>query len=137
MTRALVIVAIAGGLLRGLVLFGAGETISHVARLDLSNAPAFEAELGAESPSLGYKSEYFSVFFLDVWTGGAELVLYDEVDDQRYLPLSRAQVEELTGREASSFSPPFLYQVPLGWIVYGGLFIGAVVVTWVRFRKLP
>jgi hypothetical protein len=110
--------------------------VSHVADADLSGDPELAAALGFDEPAIGYKYEYFSLFFLDLWTGGGALVLYDRSDD-RYAPLSDEVLLELTGRTPESFGKPLLYRVPLGWVVIGVALIALGVTTWRRMRELP
>lgn len=121
---------------RGFIVMGAGETISHYADADLSGDPELAAELAFDEPAIGYKYEYFSVFFLDLWTGEGELVLYDQSGD-RYVPLNDRVLHELTGRTADSFGKPLLYRIPLGWAVIGVLLIAFGVATWRGMRELP
>lgn len=115
---------------------GAGETISHVVDADLSSDPELAATLGFDAPAIGYKYEYFSLFFIDFWTGGGVLVLYDQSGD-RYVPLRDDLCQQLTGRSPDSFGSPFLYKVPLGWIVLGVLAAMVGVSMWRRMRELP
>lgn len=121
---------------RGVLIWGGGETVSHVADADFSGDPELAAALAFDEPAIGYKYEYFSLFFLDLWTGGGELVLYDQSDD-RYAPLSDEVLLELTGRTPDSFGKPLLYRVPLGWVVIGVALIALGVTTWRRMRELP
>lgn len=122
-------------LLRIPVIFGAGETISHVVDADMSGDPELRAELGFESPAIGYKYEYFSMFLLDLWTGAGQVVLYDQESDI-YVPMDDEAMLALTGRRTDSISVPFAYRVPLGWIALTvlGIFGGAG--WWLRMREL-
>lgn len=124
-------------LLRGFVIFGGGETIGHVADLDLSEVPELDLALAAEEPALGWKYEHFSIFFLDLWTGSGTFVLYDRAADDAYVPLDDDEVRTITGREPSSLGKPLLYHVPLGWVVLGVLLCGFGVVWWRNARELP
>ena len=122
-------------LLRGVLVFGGGSTVAHIAEADMSGDPALQAELHFAEPALGYEYEYFSMFFLDVWTGDGHVVLYDRSSD-RFVPLTEDTMQALTGRSLDSIDPPFLYRVPLGWIVYG-LFGLGILGGWVaRFRQV-
>lgn len=121
---------------RGVLIFGAGDTISHYADANLDGDPELEAALGFEDPAIGYRYEYFSLFFLDLWTGEGELVLYDQATD-RYVRLSDEVALDLTGRSAESFGEPFLYRFPLGWLRIGAVLVGAGVSTWRAMRELP
>lgn len=120
--------------LRGFVIFGGGETIAHYAAADLSGDPELAAEVAFDDPALGYKYEYFSLFFLDLWTGGGEIVLYDQSSD-RYVPLSDQSLLELTGRTPDSFGTPFLYRVPLGWLLLAIALALIGITTWRRMRR--
>ena len=87
------------------------------AGLDLAE---LRAELGFAEPAIGYKYEYFSLFFLDVWTGDGEVVLYDQ-QDERHVVLDEEAMQALTGQSLDSIDPPLLYTVPLGCGIYGFL----------------
>lgn len=121
---------------RGVIIWGAGETVSHLADADLSSDPELAAELQFDEPAIGYKYEYFSLFFLDLWTGGGQLVLYDQSSD-RHVPLRDDVLLELTGRTPDSFGKPLLYRIPLGWVVIGVVLIAFAFTTWRRMRELP
>ncbi|HEY8432585.1 MAG TPA: hypothetical protein VIL20_29645 [Sandaracinaceae bacterium] len=114
---------------------GAGETISHLADA-LSGDPELAASSGFADPAIGYEYEYFSLFFLDLWTAGGQLVLHDEASD-RYVPFEDEVLRELTGRTADPLGVPFLHRAPLGWIVIGLVLAVAGVTTWRRMRNLP
>ena len=126
------------GLARGgcLVVFGYGETVSHIADADLSGDPELEAELSLAEPGIGFRYEYFSILFLDFWTGNGAVVLYDQADDS-YYPLSPEQLRALTGRGPDELSAPLLYTTPLGWIVLGALGVVLALRTWLDFRQVP
>ncbi|MEQ9078565.1 MAG: hypothetical protein RLP09_32165 [Sandaracinaceae bacterium] len=119
-----------------LFVMGYGETISHIADADLSGDPELEAELSLDDSALGFRYEYVSFFFLDVWTGGGGVVLYDQSADD-YYALSPEQLRELTGRGPDDYSKPLLYRIPLGWIVFGGLGLVFAAGTWLKMRELP
>lgn len=121
---------------RGLVIVGAGDTIGHLVDADLSGDPELAASLDFDEPAIGYRYEYVSFFFLDVWTGSGQIVLFDQASD-RYVPLNDAQVEDLTGRTADSFGKPFLYRVPLGLVVIAAIVGFGAFVMWRQWRALP
>ena len=79
----------------GVILITHGDTISHIGEV----APEFR------SPKLpqrvGFKSSYFGVFWIDLWTWGGEFCAYE---GDRYQPISRAEAARLIGmpRRAAS-----------------------------------
>lgn len=116
----------------GAVIWGAGETISH--RADL--ADGLKAELSEESglanPAIGFKYEYFSIFFLDLWTGEGEYVLYE---GDRYFPLTEAHLTSI-GTSSDELGKPFLFYVPLGLVAVVLLLGGFGWRTWLAWREL-
>lgn len=113
---------------RGFVLIGTGDTIAR--RADLSDDLVVEAqeEFGYAEPVIGYRYEYFSVFFLDLATFEGEYVIFEE-DGDSYVPLTEEDLVSL-GTSADELGKPFFYHVPYGWpilLVLGGLWIFAKV----------
>ncbi len=105
---------------RSFAIWGAGSTISHRAEFAAGLHEQLALESGFENPQIGFKYEYFSLFFLDLWTGEGEYVLYE---GDRYFPLSEEQLATL-GTSADELGKPFMYRVPLGWIPLVILLIG-------------
>ena len=115
------------------MLLGAGETISHRADLTSEGEAMVEEETGLAGAAVGFKYEYFSVFFLDLWTGKGEVVFYD---DTRYVVPSDEWLRAVTGMTADDFGKPIPYRVPLGWIVLVVVIAGGVLYTWRGMREL-
>lgn len=113
---------------RGFVLIGSGDTISRRAALGDDLVAEAQQEFGFAEPALGYRYEYFSVFFLDLATFEGEYVLFDEEGDS-YVPLTEDDLLDL-GTSADELGKPFFYYVPYGWpilLLLGGLWIYAKV----------
>jgi hypothetical protein len=98
---------------RGFVLWGSGDTISHRADLDEALREQVAEELGLVDAAIGYRYEYFSIFFLDLLTFEGEYVLFEE-DTDRYVPLDDEALESL-GTSADQLGKPFFYYVPTAW----------------------
>ncbi|MCU0671470.1 MAG: hypothetical protein MUE69_01630 [Myxococcota bacterium] len=98
---------------RGFVLYGSGDTISHRADLDEALREQVAGELGLVDAAIGYRYEYFSLFFLDLLTFEGEYVLFEEETD-RYVPLDDEALESL-GTSADQLGKPFFYYVPTAW----------------------
>lgn len=114
----------------GLVVVGAGETLDHLASFDDETSERLRAEVGFAEPAVGLKYEYFSLFFLNVWTWEGDVVIYEEGEDS-YIEVTPAELREYTGRSSDDFARPFFYRFPLGQLaLLGGLL--AFVVTMVR-----
>lgn len=98
------------------VVFGGGVTVSHLADVPESNRAALSADLEFEEPAVGLRYEYFSMFFVDFWTGGGRVVLYDAADPGRGgIPLQPSAVQQLVGETPDELGTPFFYKFPLGW----------------------
>ncbi len=112
----------------GAVLVTWGDTISHLG--DVS--PEHRHVAGAAK--VGYKSSYWGVFWIDLWTWGGTYCVYEE---KRYRPVNRAEAARLTGKPESALAAPFLYHVPLGWLIFGPLFALAIAGAVLDKRKPP
>ncbi len=70
-------------------------------------------------PEIGYKYEFFSFFFLELWTWDGKYCLYE---DDKYVVLTNADAARLLGVSESKLPVPFLYRFPLGLcILVGGV----------------
>jgi hypothetical protein len=112
----------------GAVLVTWGDTISHLGDV----TPEHRQVAGAAK--VGYKSSYWGVFWIDLWTWGGTYCIYEE---RRYRPINRAEAARLTGKPESALGAPFLYHVPLGWLILGPLFALAMVRVVIDRRKPP
>ena len=115
---------------------GAGETISHRADFNPEGKSLVQEETGFVDPAVGFKYEYFSLFFLDLWTGAGEIVVYEKEGGDRYVEMTDEQLHALTGQSPDAFGTPFGYRFPLGWFVVLGVLSAAVFATWRRMREL-
>lgn len=103
---------------KGIVLITTGETITPLGSANEQNLTL----------KVGYKYDYFGIFWLDFWTSGGTFCLHD---GDRYAPITREQAEAILGSKAS---PPFLYHVPLGWLIVGPLVVLGVFLA-IRNRR--
>jgi hypothetical protein len=90
-----------------------GETIFHVGDVPSQNRPRQVA-----ADKVGYKFYYWGVLWLDLWTSDGTFCLYE---GKQYRSISRADAARLLGKPEGELRKPFLYTVPLGWLVYGPL----------------
>ena len=113
---------------RGIVLITRGETIT----------PLGTASVKGPNPngvvSVGYKYEYFGVFWVDFWTWDGTHCVYE---GDRYAPITAAQAAEFMGVPESSMSPPIMYRIPLGWMIIGGLLLAWVAYLFLKKRASP
>jgi hypothetical protein len=103
---------------RGIVLVTWGETISHVGEA----SPQAGNMHG--SNKVGYKYGYWGVFWVDLWTHGGTYCIYE---GKRYNPISPAEAARLLGRSEDELSTPFLYRIPLGWLIFGPLIVIGII----------
>jgi len=105
---------------RGFILVTWGETISHIDDVKTPERGRFGAN------KVGYKSGYFGVFWIDLWTWGGEYCLYE---GDRYRTISPSEAARLVRKKESELGIPFLYQVPLGWLIFGPPIIVVAIVA--------
>jgi len=111
---------------KGFVLVTWGDTISHLGDVSVPN------RAGLAANKVGFKSSYFGVFWVDLWTWGGEFCVYE---GNRYGPISRAEAARLVGKPENEVGKPFLYRFPLGWLIFGPLIALGVVVAVLDKRK--
>lgn len=81
----------------------------------------------AAGAKVGFKFDYFGIFWIDLWTYDGTFCLYKEVGDQKeFMPLTAAQAATLLGKAEDEMSRPFLYKFPLGWLILGPLILLAI-----------
>lgn len=135
MAFALFILMSAGCGRGGFVIIGAGETLDHLASFDAETRARVQAELGFAEPAVGLKYEYFSLFFLNVWTWEGDVVLYDEGEDT-YIEVTPGQLRDYTGRSSADFGRPFFYRFPVGQLLLIAGLLAFLVTMWRRMRAL-
>jgi hypothetical protein len=94
------------------VLITSGDTITHV-----GDVSAQKQENRCPN-KVGYKWDYWGVFWIDLWTYGGTYCVYE---GKGYQPIPPAEAARLLGRSENELSRPFLYRVPLGWLILGPL----------------
>jgi hypothetical protein len=99
---------------RGLILVTYGDSIKHLGNA----APQGQPMAGVHQ--VGYKFGYFGVFWIDLWTYGGTYCVYQ---GKKYNPISRGEAARLLGKNESELGAPFLYTVPLGWLILGPLIV--------------
>jgi hypothetical protein len=102
----------------GAVLVTWGDTISHIGDV----APQDRQNLGARK--VGYKYSHWGVFWIDLWTHGGTYCVYE---GDRYNPITPAEAARLLGKSEIELSAPFLYKVPLGWMIFGPLIMIGII----------
>jgi hypothetical protein len=105
---------------KGIILITWGETISHVG----NTSPQADPTHG--SRQVGFKYGYFGVFWIDLWTHGGTYCVYE---GKRYNPISSAEAARLLGKTESELSTPFLYRIPLGWLIIGPLIVLGIILA--------
>lgn len=97
-----------------------GTSIDRV--VDIGEMPVeVQAEMKFHG-RVGYIYNESGIWFVTFWTYGGTFCIYD---DDQYYPITRDEAAALLNRPADSLSVPFLYTVPLGWIILAG-FLGIV-----------
>jgi hypothetical protein len=104
---------------KGVILITWGDTISHLGDVAPQHRPH------APLKQVGFKSSYFGVFWLDLWTWGGEYCIYE---DKKYISLEPAGAAHLMGVSESDLRKPFLYTFPLGLLILGPLLVIGVLV---------
>ena len=62
---------------------------------------------------------------------GGEYCVYE---DQRYRVITLAEAAQLLGKSESQLGKPFLYRIPLGWLIFGPIF-GLAIFASVREKR--
>jgi hypothetical protein len=87
-----------------------GETISPIGVSRPQDNPTHQRVY------VGFKYKYSGVFWLDLWTSDGTYCIYE---GKKYYPIPAAEAARLISIPESELTKPFLYQVPLGWLVLG------------------
>lgn len=103
---------------KGCVVTTWGDTISHVGEA----SP--QAKHKHASNRVGYKYSYFGVFWIDLWTHGGTYCVYE---GKSYNEIAPGEAALLLGKNDAEMSTPFLYRVPLGWIIFGPLIVIGII----------
>jgi hypothetical protein len=104
----------------GVILITRGETISHVGDV----APQHRAN--AKIDKVGYKYGYWGIFWIDLWTWDGTYCVYE---GDHYKPIQPSEAALLIGKSERELGKPFLYQVPLGWLIFGPLIVIGIIAT--------
>jgi hypothetical protein len=110
----------------GVILITWGDSISHVGDVSPQNKP------GLPVAKVGYKYGYWGVFWLDLWTHSGTYCVYE---GNRYNALTPAEAARLLGKSESDLSTPFLYKVPLGWMIFGPLLLFGILAAVLAEKK--
>jgi hypothetical protein len=101
-------------------LFQTGDYMFQLADIP-ADAPC-RSEPGIPSDIVvGYKCQRFAVLWLNLWTWDGEYCLYSEAANRVSTGFTREQLAMLAGISTDRLKEPFLYSVPLGWIVIAGV----------------
>jgi hypothetical protein len=113
------------------LIWGSGETISHLEDLSAEVKQTLPPQV-PRHVKVGFKYNYFHLFWCNVWTWDGRYVLYD---GQRYIPLQEGDLVVFTGKTESEFGKPFFYQVPVGLVILVGLVVAGSVGALLSKRK--
>ncbi len=102
------------------ILFQTGDYVFHLADVP-DDAPCRSAPGIPSDVVVGYKCERFAVLWMELWTWSGEFCLYSEEANMVWTDFTTDELAMLASVPAEKIKKPFLYSVPLGWIVLGGL----------------
>ena len=111
---------------KGIILITHGETIDHVG--DVSSG--IEKSRGISK--VGYRYGYWGVFWINLWTHGGTYCIYE---GDRYSPIRPAEAARLLRVREADLGAPFLYNVPLGWLLIGPMIVLGIVMNIREKRK--
>ena len=112
---------------KGIILITHGETIDHI-----GDVPAgIEKSQGINK--VGYKYGYWGVFWINLWTHSGTYCIYE---GDRYSPIPAAEAARLLRMRQADLGAPFLYNVPLGWMLIGPLIVVGLVMNIHEKRKV-
>jgi hypothetical protein len=101
------------------VVFTWGDYISHLGEVTNENKALLELSTRAAGRStvmthVGYEYSYAGIFWVSFFNWGGTYCLYQ---DTHYVKITKEQAAALMGKK--SVSAPFLYRVPMGWLLIG------------------
>jgi hypothetical protein len=113
----------------GIILITSGDTVNHVGAIHNTQIHAALRAGGWTNPAVGFKYDYFGIFWLDLWTWGGDYCVFE---GKKYSPITASQAAELMGVPESELGKPFLYRFPLGLLILVGIAAVSVPLAWVR-----
>jgi hypothetical protein len=127
---ALVFLGPASAEAKGIVLITHGDTIALIGPLKAEFRE--HRKLRGSDINVGFRYDYFGIFWLDLWTWGGEYCLYD---DKNYEPIPPNKAALLMGIAEGDLTRPFNYRFPIGLLILLGIL--AVAVPLMLLRKPP
>jgi hypothetical protein len=106
---------------KGIILITCGETVKYFGTV----SQQFKIQLW-DTSSVGYRYNYVGVFWLDFWTYDGTYCVYGR---ESYTPITQQKAAELLGKNESELPIPFLYHVPLGWLIFGPLIVIGIIIS--------
>lgn len=105
----------------GLVVITSGPTVKPIGDVvDPQKRKALEAA-GFPDAMVGYRYDYFGVFWVPLWTWNGSYCVY--AGQLRPRPLKPEEAAELLGKNVNELEKPFSYRYPPGLLVLGGILL--------------
>jgi hypothetical protein len=115
------------------IVWGEGDTVKHVADLP----PQVIQKIAQQRPGerldkLGFMYWHFHIFWADLWTSGGTFVIYHDTTKVFPVKLDAREVAQLCELPEDKVSTPFLYHVPMGWMILAGIVLFAIVANFIE-----
>jgi hypothetical protein len=100
------------------ILITHGDHISHIGEVSREHQPNLKVS------KVGYKYSYFGIFWVNLWTWGGTHCVYE---GNSYQPIPPAVAAALMGKQEGEVGVPWLYRIPLGWLIIGALVVVGII----------
>jgi hypothetical protein len=122
------------------IVYGHGDTITPVADLPPAVVALFnDVPQGDRPDKLGFKYWRLHIFWADLWTSDGEFVVYRAIPGQ-YFTLPSQDAKDIATNlqlKPEQVSRPFLFRIPLGWIILTGLAVCVAFASFAEKGKRP
>jgi hypothetical protein len=120
---------------RGFKLFTMGETVSEVGTVSDDVTRAITADTGPRLNKIGFKYDYFGLFWLDLWNWGGEYVAYNSLNEDTVYKVSKTQAADMMGIDEGKLGKPLNYRFPYLLMILIGLALLKFVPRYLAKRK--
>ena len=96
---------------RGFKLITTGTSLSELGPVKAEHMEDVKLPVGTTLDKVGYKYDYFGLFWLDLWNWGGEYCVFS---GDNYAPVDKKEAARLMGTDESKLGKPLNYRFPYG-----------------------